>query len=246
MKKVRFPADFSWGTATASYQIEGAWNEDGKGESIWDRFAHTEGKVLNGDTGDVACDHYHRYKEDVALMKELGLNSYRFSIAWPRIYPNGKGAVNQKGLDYYSRLVDELLAAGITPVPDALPLGPAAGAPGRGRLGEPRHRRALRDVRRDVVNALGDRVKSWMIFNEPCVFTVLGYLVGDPRAGHPRLATALRATHIVNLAQASALRAMRATGKADAIGIGVQHDGVVPGDATARRTGRPPSAGTAS
>ena len=114
MKKVRFPADFSWGTATASYQVEGAWNEDGKGESVWDRFAHTEGKVLNGDTGDVACDQYHRYKDDVALMKELGLRGYRFSIAWPRIFPAGKGAINQKGLDYYNRLVDELLAAGIT------------------------------------------------------------------------------------------------------------------------------------
>ena len=109
MKTARFPDDFSWGTATASYQVEGAWNEDGKGESIWDRFSHTEGRILNGDTGDVACDQYHRYREDVALMKELGLRGYRFSISWPRVFPDGTGAVNQKGLDYYSRLVDELL-----------------------------------------------------------------------------------------------------------------------------------------
>src|SRR5437868_2690834 len=100
MKTVRFPADFSWGTATASYQVEGAWNEDGKGESIWDRFSHASGKILNGDTGDVACDQYHRYKEDVALMKQLGVRGYRFSISWPRIFPSGKGQVNQTGIDY--------------------------------------------------------------------------------------------------------------------------------------------------
>ena len=117
MKKVTFPADFEWGTATASYQIEGGWDEDGRGESIWDRFSHTEGKVLNGDTGDVTTDQYHRYKEDVGLMKELGLRGYRFSIAWPRVFPQGTGQVNQKGIDYYDRLVDELLANGIRPFP---------------------------------------------------------------------------------------------------------------------------------
>src|SRR3989449_406885 len=113
----KFPPDFSWGTATASYQVEGAWDEDGKGESIWDRFSHEPGRIMNGDTGDVACDQYHRYGEDIALMKELELRGYRFSIAWPRIFPEGKGKVNQKGLDYYNRLVDELLANGIRPFP---------------------------------------------------------------------------------------------------------------------------------
>src|SRR5271165_5762818 len=110
-----FPEGFVWGTATASYQIEGAWNEDGKGESIWDRFAHTPGKIDNGDTGDVAVDHYHLYKEDIGLMKELGAKAYRFSISWPRIFPDGAGAANPKGLDFYNRLVDELLANGIEP-----------------------------------------------------------------------------------------------------------------------------------
>ena len=110
-----FPADFLWGSATSSYQIEGAWAEDGKGESIWDRFTHTPGKIEDASTGDVACDHYHRWQEDVALMQSLKLQAYRFSIAWPRILPNGAGAVNQKGLDFYSRLVDGLLEAGITP-----------------------------------------------------------------------------------------------------------------------------------
>ena len=101
--KLHFPENFIWGAATASYQIEGAWNEDGKGESIWDRFSHTPGKILNNDTGDVADDHYHRYTEDVALMKELGLKAYRFSISWPRILPKGLGKVNQPGIDFYSR-----------------------------------------------------------------------------------------------------------------------------------------------
>src|SRR5262245_33983657 len=112
----RFPDGFYWGTGTSSYQIEGAWNEDGKGESIWDRYAHTPGHISNDDTGDVANDHYHRYKEDVALMqRELGANAYRFSIAWPRIFPDGAGKPNPKGLDFYKRLVDELRAAGIEP-----------------------------------------------------------------------------------------------------------------------------------
>jgi len=117
MGRVRFPDGFHWGAATASYQIEGAWNEDGKGESIWDRFTHTGGKILNGDTGDVACDSYHRYRDDIALLRQMNLSSYRFSISWPRLLPTGRGALNAKGIDYYQRLVDELLDAGIRPFP---------------------------------------------------------------------------------------------------------------------------------
>src|SRR5215471_6591069 len=108
-----FPKGFFWAVATSSYQVEGAWNEDGKGKSIWDTYTHTPGHIKNNDTGDVANDHYHRYKEDVALMKDIGANAYRFSIAWPRIFPEGAGKPNSKGLDFYSRLVDELKAAGI-------------------------------------------------------------------------------------------------------------------------------------
>src|SRR5205807_10302658 len=114
--EIQFPKGFYWGTATASYQIEGAWNEDGKGESIWDRFAHTAGKIKNGDNGDVACDSYHRWREDLALMQAMNLNSYRFSISWPRIQPSGSGAPNPKGIDYYSQLVDALLKAQIRPM----------------------------------------------------------------------------------------------------------------------------------
>ncbi|HEU4758598.1 MAG TPA: GH1 family beta-glucosidase [Dehalococcoidia bacterium] len=218
MKKTHFPPDFSWGTATASYQVEGAWNEDGKGESIWDRFSHAPGNIAKGDTGDVACDQYHRYKGDVALMKELGLRGYRFSIAWPRVFPEGKGRVNQAGLDYYSRLVDELLANGIRPFPTLyhwdLPqaLQDEGGWANRDIVGH------FTTYAETCVRALGDRVKHWMVFNEPWVFTFLGYVVGLHAPGIRDREMGMRAMHIVNLAQASTVRAMRALGTAEAIG----------------------------
>ncbi|HYR80317.1 MAG TPA: family 1 glycosylhydrolase, partial [Candidatus Dormibacteraeota bacterium] len=115
MAAITFPKGFLWGTASASYQIEGGWNEDGKGESVWDRFSHTPGKIKHGDNGDVACDFYHRYQDDIALMADLGLNAARISLSWPRIMPLGKGAVNQKGLDFYDRVVDEMLKRNIQP-----------------------------------------------------------------------------------------------------------------------------------
>ncbi|HLC28415.1 MAG TPA: GH1 family beta-glucosidase, partial [Dehalococcoidia bacterium] len=217
-KKLRFPADFSWGTATASYQVEGAWKEDGKGESIWDRFSHTPGTIMNGDTGDVACDQYHRYKNDIALMKELGLGGYRFSISWPRIFPDGKGKVNQEGLDYYSRLVDELLANDIRPFPTLyhwdLPqaLQHVGGWANRDIIGH------FTKYAETCIESLGDRVKHWMVFNEPWVFTFLGYIVGIHAPGLRDRAMGMRAMHIVNLAHASAIRAMRSVGTAEAIG----------------------------
>jgi hypothetical protein len=134
----KFPDGFYWGTATCAYQIEGAWNEDGKGPSIWDTYAHTPGKIKNNDNGDVANDHYHRYKEDVALMKDLGATAYRLSISWPRIFPSGTGQPNAKGLDFYNRLVDELVAAGIAPIDsisrDTMPAGSLAGPIKRTRV----------------------------------------------------------------------------------------------------------------
>ena len=218
MKTVKFPKGFVWGTATASYQVEGAWNEDGKGESIWDRFSHTPGKVRNGDTGDVACDQYHRYPEDVAIMKQLGMSAYRFSISWSRIFPDGKGALNQKGLDYYSRLVDELLASGIKPFPTLFHWDLPQALEDEGAW-------ANRDIidhfarySETVVNALGDRVKEWMVFNEPWVFIYPGYLYGYLAPGVRDTSHAMKASHVVNLAQAEAMRAMRATGKVDTVG----------------------------
>ena len=210
MARLGFPQGFHWGAATASYQIEGAWNEDGKGESVWDRFAHTPGTIKNGDTGDRACDHYHRYAEDVALMRAMNLTSYRFSIAWPRIQPAGRGPANPKGLDFYRRLVDELLAAGIRPFPTLyhwdLPqaLEEAGGWPVRDTAGR------FADYAERVVKALGDRVSDWMILNEPNVFTACGYLLGIHAPGRRSLPDFLRAMHTVNLAHGQAFRAMRA------------------------------------
>lgn len=228
MPKVSFPKDFVWGAATASYQIEGAWNEDGKGESIWDRFSHTEGKVQDGDTGDVACDHYHRYKDDVALMKELGLKSYRFSVSWPRIFPNGKGQINQKGLDFYSRLVDELLAAGITPFPTLYHWDLPQALQDEGGWGNRDTAQHFAEYCATVVNHLGDRVKRWLIFNEPAVFTFLAYISGIHPPGIRDSRIAVQSTHITNLAQGLAARAIRATGNVEGIGSAFSMSGIYP------------------
>jgi beta-glucosidase len=205
-----FPKDFLWGSATASYQTEGAWNIDGRGESIWDRFAHTPGKVRNNDTGDVACDSYYRYAEDIAIAKRLGMKTYRFSVAWPRVQPLGSGAVNQKGLDFYKRFVDALLDADIRPFPTLYhwdlpqPLEDAGGWPSRDTA------QRLADYAQIVVSALGDRVRQWAIFNEPYIFTVLGYGLGLHAPGRKEPLACLRATHVVNLAQGLAFRAIKA------------------------------------
>lgn len=205
-----FPKGFFWGTATASYQIEGAWNLDGKGESIWDRFSHTPGKIKNGDNGDIACDSYHRWQDDIALMRAMNLNSYRFSISWPRVQPNGSGPVHSKGLDYYSRLVDALLEAHIRPLVTLyhwdLPqsLEDAGGWPNRDLAAR------FPDYVQLVVRALGDRVTDWLLFNEPDAFIDLGYLYGTHAPGRTSLLDFLRATHVVNLAQGEGFRALKA------------------------------------
>ncbi len=218
MPTLEFPPGFVWGCATSAHQIEGAWDEDGKGESIWDRFAHTPGHINTGETGDVACDHYHRYKEDVALMKELGLNAYRFSISWPRIFPTGKGPINAKGLDFYNRLVDELLAAGIIPFPTLFHWDLPQSLQDEGGWGNRETAGRFAEYCVAVVDHLGDRVKRWLIFNEPWVFTILGHMWGIHAPGLRDPALALRTTHVANLAQGMAARAMRATGKVEALG----------------------------
>ncbi len=205
-----FPFDFLWGAATASYQIEGAAFEDGKGESIWDRFAHTPGKVLNGDTGDVACDHYHRYPEDIQIMQQLGLNAYRFSIAWPRILPDGVGAVNEAGLAFYDRLVDSLLAAGITPfvtlyhwdLPQALQ-DKQGGWISRDIASQFAH---YADV---ISRRLGDRVKHWATLNEPRVFAECGYMWGVHAPGIQDVSAAQRVVHHQLLAHGLAVPVLR-------------------------------------
>jgi beta-glucosidase len=206
----QFPHGFYWGASTAAYQVEGAWNEDGKGESIWDRFAHTTGTIKGATTGDMACDAYHRFRDDIALLKAMNLNSYRFSISWPRIQPDGVGAPNQKGLDYYNRLVDALLEAKIRPLatlfhwdlPQALE--DKGGWPSRDTAGR------LADYAAIAAKSLGDRITDWAIFNEPWIFTGLGYLLGIHAPGRTDFGDFLRATHTVNLAQGAAFRAIKA------------------------------------
>ncbi|MBS1183461.1 MAG: beta-galactosidase [Proteobacteria bacterium] len=210
IRNARFPDGFIWGAATAAYQVEGAWDEDGKGESIWDRFAHMPGKVRGGVTGDVACDQYHRYEEDVALMRALNLGSYRFSISWPRIQPTGTGAPNMKGLDYYSRLVDALLAAGIRPwctmyhwdLPQALE--DRGGWPNRDLAGY------FADYAGILARHLGDRITTWAPFNMPWAIAYMGYAAGAFPPGRANLTDFLRAAHTLGLAQGEAHRAVKA------------------------------------
>jgi beta-glucosidase len=210
MTTIAFPKDFVWGAATASYQIEGAWDEDGKGESIWDRFAHTGGKVTDGDTGDTACDHYHRYADDVKLMREIGLNAYRFSASWSRVLPEGTGQTNQKGIDFYARLVDALLQAGIAPwltlyhwdLPQKLQ--DRGGWPNRDIAGW------FADYAEVMTRALGDRVDNWMTLNEPQVFGILGHMSGEHAPGVTDPFAYMAAAHHINLAHGRAVQAIRA------------------------------------
>ena len=214
-----FPSNFVWGAATASYQIEGAWDEDGKGESIWDRFTHTPGHVFEGHTGDVACDHYHRWPQDIELMKALGLRAYRFSIAWPRILPDGRGRVNQAGLEFYSRLVDGLLAADITPfvtlyhwdLPQALQ--DAGGWPARATA------EAFVEYAGVVSAALGDRVKNWITHNEPWCVSILSHQIGAHAPGLRDTEAALRAAHHVLLSHGWAVPVIRANSPGAEVGI---------------------------
>lgn len=206
-----FPPDFLFGSATASYQVEGGVREDGRGPSIWDTFSHTPGRVLGGDSGDVACDHYHRLDEDLDIMADLGLQAYRFSIAWPRIVPAADGVVNPAGLDFYSRLVDGLLERGIRPVATLyhwdLPqyLEDAGGWPARSTAG------AFADYAAVLGEALGDRVHTWTTLNEPWCSAYLGYGQGGHAPGRKEPAAALAAVHDLNLAHGLAVQALRAS-----------------------------------
>ncbi|MBN0049058.1 beta-glucosidase [Streptomyces actuosus] len=208
---VTFPPGFRWGAATAAYQIEGAAAEDGRTPSIWDTFSRIPGKVRNGDTGDVAADHYHRMREDVALMASLGLTDYRFSVSWPRVQPTGRGPASRKGLDFYRGLVDELLAHGIRPVLTLyhwdLPqeLEDAGGWPAR----DTAYRFA--DYTALVAEALGDRVRTWTTLNEPWCAAFLGYADGVHAPGRTEPEAALRAAHHLNLGHGLAVGALRRT-----------------------------------
>ena len=214
-----FPPDFVWGAATASYQIEGAAREDGRGESVWDRFCATPGKVRNGDSGDVACDFYHRFRDDVALMRELGLDAFRFSIGWPRVLPNGRGRVNKAGLDFYDRLVDELLAHGIEPfatlfhwdTPQALE--DAGGWPARATA------EAFVEYAEAVAGRLGDRVRYWITHNEPWVCAWIGHAWGQHAPGRTSESDAVATAHHLLLSHGWAVDAIRRAASDAQVGL---------------------------
>ena len=205
-----FPPHFLWGSATAAYQIEGAVAEDGRAPSIWDTFSHTPGKVDNGDTGDVAADHYHRFREDVALMADLGLSAYRFSASWARVVPQGRGPVNQAGLDFYSRLVDELLGRGIAPVLTLYHWDLPQALEDLGGWGARDTAYAFADYATALGEVLGDRVATWTTLNEPWCSAFLGYASGVHAPGRQEPAVALQAAHHLNLAHGLAVQAVRA------------------------------------
>ncbi len=205
----KFPENFLWGAATSSYQIEGAVSKDGKGKSIWDTFTHIPGKIKNNDNGDIATDHYHRYKEDVALMKKINLQAYRFSIAWTRILPDGKGSINQLGIDFYSKLIDELLKNEITPfltlyhwdLPEELQ-----------KLGGWSNRdisKIFADYAQIIAKKFGDKCQYISTFNEPSVFTIHGYIDGYMAPGLKNMDMYLASVHHVNLAHGLALQSIR-------------------------------------
>jgi beta-glucosidase len=220
MATFQFPNNFLWGTATSSYQIEGAWQEDGKGESIWDRFAHTPGKVIDGSNGDVACDHYHRWQEDIALMKSMGLKAYRFSIAWPRILPNGTGEVNQAGLDFYSKLVDGLLEAGIIPFATLYHWDLPQALQDRGGWPERSTGEAFVEYADVMSRHLGDRVKNWITHNEPWCVSFLSHQIGEHAPGwKDNWNAALRAAHHVLLSHGMAVPVIRANSPDSQVGI---------------------------
>jgi beta-glucosidase len=218
---LRFPDGFIWGTATSAYQIEGAWNEDGKGPSIWDTFCHEHPeKIYHGHNGDVAADHYHRWEEDVQIMAELGLKAYRFSISWPRVLPEGTGRVNPAGLAFYDRLVDALLARGIEPVVTLYhwdlpqPLQDRGGWPHRDIV------QYFAEYASVVAKRLGDRVNWWITHNEPFVMALLGYFFGDFAPGIQDFPAALQAVHHLLLSHGHAVEAIRAAaGRPVRVGI---------------------------
>lgn len=205
-----FPKDFLWGAATASYQIEGTSRQDGRGECIWTRFAHTPGKVLNGDTGDIATDHYHRYAEDVMLMQDLGLQAYRFSISWPRVIPQGAGATNAAGLDFYDRLVDRLLEARIIPTATLYHWDLPQTLQNRGGWLNREIVNWFADYTDLMTRQLGDRVKHWITINEPFVAAFVGYMFGAHAPGYTSgLAAGLLASHHMLLAHGGSMQVIR-------------------------------------
>ncbi|MGQ4387729.1 GH1 family beta-glucosidase [Streptomyces sp. SAS_270] len=223
-----FPHDFAWGTATSAYQIEGAVTEDGRAPSIWDTFSHTPGKVAGDDHGDVACDHYHRWPEDIALMRRLGTDAYRMSIAWPRVVPGGDGPVNAKGLDFYDRVVDALLAAGITPSVTVYHWDLPQTLQDRGGWTERDTAEHLAAYASVVAARLGDRVSQWATLNEPLCSAWIGHLEGRMAPGLTDLTAAVRASYHLLLGHGLATQAIRAAAPGAQIGLVTNHSTIEP------------------
>ena len=230
--EVQFPDGFLWGAATAAYQIEGAWDEDGKGPSIWDTFVRLPGKIRSGETGDVACDHYHRWCEDVALMRELGLGAYRFSVSWPRILPEGRGRVNRAGLDFYSRLVDALLEARVAPVVTLYHRDLPQALQDRGGWGSRETIDAFVEYADVVSRALGDRVALWMTLNEPWAVAFEGHDTGEHAPGLRDPKLAVQVAHNLLVSHGLAVPVLRANG-ASSIGITISVRPADPASASA-------------
>lgn len=228
MSGLIFPKEFIWGTATSAYQIEGGFQEDGKGESVWDRFTHLPGKIKNGDNGDVACDHYHRYEQDVQLLKDLGVKSYQFSISWPRIFPDGVGPPNPKGLDFYRKLIHRLIENGIIPMVTLYHWDLPQKLQDRGGWAVRETATYFKQYARYLFKELGELVPYWITINEPWVSAFTGYWYG----GHPPqikdLPTALLASHHLMLAHGMGVRAFKELGMKGQIGIKLNLNPVYP------------------
>jgi beta-glucosidase len=234
MTILKFPKDFLWGVATSSYQIEGAYKEDERGESIWDRFSHTPGKTLNGETGDMACDHYHLWRDDIKLMKQLGIQAYRFSIAWPRILPQGRGRLNEAGIDFYSQLVDGLLEAGIIPfvtlyhwdLPQVLQEEGGWTARSTAEL--------FANYADVISRALGDRVKNWITHNEPWCASFLSYQIGEHAPGHINdWLGAIQASHHLLLSHGWSVPLIRRNAPGAEVGITLNFSPAYPASSSA-------------
>jgi beta-glucosidase len=216
---MKFNKEFKWGAATASYQIEGAYNQDGRGLSIWDTFSSIKGNVLNGDTGNKACDHYNKLQEDIELMKEIGLETYRFSIAWPRIFPLGKGKVNQKGLDFYNKLIDGLLEAGIEPAITLYHWDLPQALQDKGGWESKETVDAFVDYAEVIFKAFGDRVNTWITHNEPFVVAFHGNSTGDHAPGIKNHLVALKVAHNLLVSHGLVVRKFREMDITGDIGI---------------------------
>jgi beta-glucosidase len=230
----RFPADFVWGVATSAYQIEGAAAEDGRAPSIWDTFSRVPGAIADGQTGDVACDHYHRFAEDIAMMAALGARAYRFSVSWPRVQPDGTGPGNARGLDFYDRLVDALLAAGVHPLVNLFHWDLPQALQERGGFAAPESVGWFTDHADLVAAVIGDRVSDWMTFNEPAVFAFLGHADGVHAPGLRDWPTALRVADNELRAHAASAAVIRSRVRDARIGVAIDVNQVVPATETER------------